>query len=171
MADTKLNRQEALEAIIERDGRVCRVPGCRNPEVFTEEDPITIEHVQPKSRGGTDDIENLEIAHFSCNGLKGDRIYIGVDENGIRILEPKPVSDRPHKIVKRPPCETCSEGRLLMFGEKCGSCGSLPQPHSFPKYLQRKPKECNHSSTHCWACVTGVVPRQEVFENLLIGPE
>lgn len=171
MAEIKISRAETLRAIIKRDGPICRVPGCSKPSVFTEDDPMTIEHVLPKARGGTDDLENLEVAHLSCNGKKGDRIYVGVDENGIRILEERSESHKPKKIVKRPPCETCMEGRLLLFGEKCHVCGSLPQPHRFPKYLQRNPKECNHSSTHCWLCVTGLVERQEVTQNLLIGPE
>lgn len=33
----------------------------------------TIEHVIPKSKGGTKDKENLSISHFRCNGLKGSR--------------------------------------------------------------------------------------------------
>lgn len=167
----KLNRQETMRALKKRDGDYCRVPGCKTPTIFTNSNPRTIEHVIPRAKGGTDDLENLEIAHQKCNNWKGDRLYIGVDENGVRILEPLPYREPKSQVQKRPPCETCNEGRALQFGEQCGQCGSLPQPYAFPKYLQRKVKDCNHSTTHCWACVTGHIERQPVIQNLLIGPE
>lgn len=34
----------------------------------------TIDHIYPKSKGGTNEIENLQIAHFGCNVLKSDKI-------------------------------------------------------------------------------------------------
>lgn len=33
---------------------------------------ITIDHWQPVSKGGSDDMENYRLAHFRCNRLKGD---------------------------------------------------------------------------------------------------
>lgn len=159
MTEVKFNRAETLQAIIDRDGPKCRVPGCRNPYEYTEANPQTIEHVTPRCKGGTDDLDNLEVAHQKCNSWKGDREYIGIDENGERILEPLPTKDRANKVVKRPPCETCFEGHLLLLGEVCPMCGSGPQPIAFPNYAKRDPKDCNHSSTHCWGCVIGLYER------------
>ncbi len=34
---------------------------------------LTIDHIKPKSRGGTDDWENLVAACIKCNNKKGDR--------------------------------------------------------------------------------------------------
>jgi hypothetical protein len=31
-----------------------------------------VDHILPKSRGGTDDLDNLQIAHWRCNALKHD---------------------------------------------------------------------------------------------------
>lgn len=32
-----------------------------------------IDHIKPKSRGGTDNIDNLRAVHVDCNRLKGDK--------------------------------------------------------------------------------------------------
>ena len=166
MAETKLSRAEMMQAIIERDGPFCRVPGCRNPEKFTELDPMTIEHVQPKARGGTADLDNLEIAHQKCNQWKGDRVYIGLDEQGERVLEEIPYREPKSKVIKRPPCPKCMEGRSLSAGQECPVCGSGPQPLKYPRYMQRKPTECDHSEHHCWMCFLGFIERESVFSYL-----
>lgn len=33
----------------------------------------TIDHVIPSSRGGSDDLDNLKLAHAVCNTARGDR--------------------------------------------------------------------------------------------------
>ncbi len=38
--------------------------------------PLTIDHIIPKARGGTDSWENLIAACTSCNNKKGDRTPI-----------------------------------------------------------------------------------------------
>lgn len=35
-------------------------------------DDATNEHIKPKSKGGTDAIENLAISHYRCNQRRGD---------------------------------------------------------------------------------------------------
>jgi 5-methylcytosine-specific restriction endonuclease McrA len=32
----------------------------------------TLEHIKPKSKGGTDDMSNLAISHFKCNQARGN---------------------------------------------------------------------------------------------------
>ena len=38
-------------------------------------DPLspTVEHLVPRSKGGTDDLSNLRVAHHTCNVRKGNR--------------------------------------------------------------------------------------------------
>lgn len=57
----KPNRQ----AIFRRDGHRCQYCGARGS--------LTIDHVQPRSRGGGDTWENLVAACVACNHKKGDR--------------------------------------------------------------------------------------------------
>lgn len=33
-----------------------------------------VDHIVPVSRGGTDDLENLQLAHPRCNRIKGDSL-------------------------------------------------------------------------------------------------
>jgi 5-methylcytosine-specific restriction endonuclease McrA len=73
---TKERRSEATKAIrilrdqvIGRDGMVCGLCG---KEVA--EDQVSIDHVLPISLGGTDDLDNLQVAHRGCNSRKGWRI-------------------------------------------------------------------------------------------------
>jgi len=35
---------------------------------------VTIDHIIPKSKGGTDDFDNLQFVHKKCNQLKGNKI-------------------------------------------------------------------------------------------------
>jgi 5-methylcytosine-specific restriction endonuclease McrA len=39
-----------------------------------EGDPLVVDHVVPRARGGSDDPSNLQAAHRSCNGRKGQSI-------------------------------------------------------------------------------------------------
>jgi 5-methylcytosine-specific restriction endonuclease McrA len=58
------------------DGKlICEI--CK--EKFTvltksKKDNITIDHIIPKSKGGTWDIKNLRITHKNCNFIKGNKL-------------------------------------------------------------------------------------------------
>lgn len=52
--------------ILKRDGHKCVY--CGRGDL-----PLTLDHVLPRSRGGTDDWENLVAACLPCNNKKGDR--------------------------------------------------------------------------------------------------
>lgn len=63
------------DAIYERDGWLCF---CGSPVIpwGSSEDPYdplyaTLDHIQPRSLGGSDDDENLRTAHFGCNSERG----------------------------------------------------------------------------------------------------
>lgn len=54
-------------AILERDGFTCRYCGRRPPDVTLE-----VDHVAPKSRGGSNHPSNLVAACYECNRGKRD---------------------------------------------------------------------------------------------------
>jgi 5-methylcytosine-specific restriction endonuclease McrA len=63
----KPNRKHLELALIDRDGYVCSHPGCG---VLAD---LTIDHIVPLSRGGTDDLTNLRFLCRSHNSSKGDK--------------------------------------------------------------------------------------------------
>ena len=56
--------------LIERDGPLCRWCGA--------DTELTIDHVVPLARGGTNEPENLQLLCSECNQLKGDRDFSDV---------------------------------------------------------------------------------------------
>lgn len=46
------------------------------------EDNVTLEHIKPVSKGGTDDMSNLAISHLYCNQRKGNSETFPVAGNG-----------------------------------------------------------------------------------------
>ena len=60
-------RPELELSLIERDGYVCSHPSCK---ATTE---LTIDHVIPLSKGGTDELTNLCFLCRSHNSAKGDK--------------------------------------------------------------------------------------------------
>ena len=60
-------------SILERDGYVCWLCGeATRPDVESQDDKYpTLDHVVPRSRGGSDDPSNLRCAHRLCNSLRG----------------------------------------------------------------------------------------------------
>lgn len=76
-----------LAAIIAAYGpRCCYCGGGRR-----EGDPLTIDHWQPRAKGGTDRWENLVAAHLTCNQAKGDRTP---EEAGLNpVYEPREIGD------------------------------------------------------------------------------
>ncbi len=60
--------------ILRRDNHRCQY--CGRSDL-----PLTIDHVNPKSKGGTDSWENMVCACVKCNNKKGDRLPHEVDMN------------------------------------------------------------------------------------------
>ncbi len=60
------NIELSRKNIIRRDGHRCQYCSKSSP-------PLTIDHVMPKSRGGSDTWENLVCACVRCNNRKGNR--------------------------------------------------------------------------------------------------
>ncbi|WP_309738822.1 MULTISPECIES: HNH endonuclease signature motif containing protein [unclassified Chamaesiphon] len=38
-------------------------------------DKLTLDHLKPKSKGGSDSLENLRLACFPCNNSRGNSLY------------------------------------------------------------------------------------------------
>lgn len=66
--------------ILERDEFTCRFCGRRAPETELE-----VDHIYPRSKGGSDEPANLVTACRNCNSGKGDRI--------LRPLDPEPANE------------------------------------------------------------------------------
>jgi 5-methylcytosine-specific restriction endonuclease McrA len=71
-----LNRRN----IYHRDGNMCQYCGRRHPS-----SELSLDHVQPRSRGGGDTWENLVCACTSCNAKKADKTP---KEAGMRLIRP-----------------------------------------------------------------------------------
>lgn len=67
-------KRQRFEQLRKRDGDNCW--RCRRPMRFDlprgHDLAPTIEHLQPKSKGGTGEIDNLCLCHGHCNRLMGD---------------------------------------------------------------------------------------------------
>lgn len=159
--DIRLPRNEIISILSERDGYFCFL--CN--EDFEEGQEPTLDHWIPQARGGGWEIENLRLAHKRCNALKGDRMP---NPDGT-LPEIRRVS-RAVKKVRPTICETCNAGRNLGPEEICEVCGSLPQPYTFPRWAQMRPKECSHSGPwHCWMCTLGFIERTPAIVDVLDG--
>jgi 5-methylcytosine-specific restriction endonuclease McrA len=72
-------KRPLMQALAQEEGRWCHY--CRDDlnwpweqEVF-DHTTASIDHVVPRSKGGTDDFDNLVLACPSCNSSKGTRDY------------------------------------------------------------------------------------------------
>ena len=62
---TKPRTEARYRAVIARDGTACHLCG-------EETAPMerSLDHIQPKARGGSDRLANLALAHKSCNSVR-----------------------------------------------------------------------------------------------------
>jgi len=164
--DFVLSRKERIELIIERDGPDCFLCG----EEFTKNQKITIDHWVPKAAGGSEELENLRIAHKICNVRKSD--LIPEDDYTVPMKEPRPVKRK--KGISRSEimarfCVVCENGRKLGPNDKCVQCGSPPGPVENPRYLKKRAQDCDHSYNWCWACSIGIVEKRSAILELMTG--
>jgi 5-methylcytosine-specific restriction endonuclease McrA len=73
----RLNRIAETDATFRRDGPnwVGKCLICNGPLAFDARtgEGASLEHIRARTRGGTEDLENLAIVHRRCNGEKGIR--------------------------------------------------------------------------------------------------
>lgn len=176
-----MSRIDMFDALIGRDGPDCFL--CKKPFVVDENgvhvtpgQEKTIDHWFPQSfcfaQGWTYeqvwDLENLRLAHKSCNAKKGD--LVPVDDVTVPTRVVKPPATRAAKRGVRPEiCDVCDSGRKVNYGENCGSCGSGPMPEVFPQFAKAKATECDHELFWCWACSIGITPRKAAIITVLDG--
>lgn len=70
---------EVREYLLEKWGRKCAYCGAKNI-------PLEIEHIVPKSRGGSNRVSNLALACVACNREKGNRTAAEFGYPGIQTL-------------------------------------------------------------------------------------
>ena len=175
-----VDKATTIAELTERDGFRCMYPidinkFCDRPFDLEEDGrhSVTIDHIYPQARAKADgwtfeqiwDLSNLQLMGKICNAKKSDLLYKedGTLESRGRI--------KATKLPRPELCEVCQNGRLLIMEEVCPYCYSEAQPKSFPKYLQREPKDCDHSTYHCWGCVTGLTAdRVPAVQRIAFGP-
>lgn len=71
----KAERPRKVRALIRRDGLVCCYCGgvIRLGLPMNDKGALSIEHVIPRSEGGTHELANLKLAHRGCNSYHGGR--------------------------------------------------------------------------------------------------
>lgn len=78
------DRRRLLDASLARHGRVCCI--CLLPIAVGDE---SLQHVVPRSRGGTTDLDNCRPAHKSCNYQLGNRdVQPGITHDGLAFFCP-----------------------------------------------------------------------------------
>jgi hypothetical protein len=56
---------------------------------FEDKNDITIEHLIPRGKNGTNDMENLSVAHYNCNHSRANKSLIWAMKN-ISYISKKP---------------------------------------------------------------------------------
>ena len=68
-ADRSLSPRDRLLSLVQRQRGRCGICGKSLLVFFAEE--LHVDHIRPRSRGGTDDPSNLQATHAICNVKKG----------------------------------------------------------------------------------------------------
>lgn len=95
MTRSKKNQQR-LDAVVDRDGWRCHLCGgeVEQREKSTgKPDDAVLDHVIPWSLGGPDTIDNLRLAHNSCNAVRSNTPLDEFDATGLP-RKPKPRKKR-----------------------------------------------------------------------------
>ncbi len=100
-----------------RDERQCFY--CGKPLSFQQ---MTIDHVVPISRGGTDDVFNLVLCCRECNDAKGDRPTEGAEDLHVhlfkRAVRDGKIESSPDEEIVASVDHACREGDHTLFESK-----------------------------------------------------
>src|SRR3954465_1294169 len=64
--------------------------------------PPSVDHVIPRSRGGTNDPSNLRLAHRRCNGQRGSRLPELLWPTDLMVFDPAPLWPVIQRALRRP---------------------------------------------------------------------
>jgi hypothetical protein len=67
----------------ERDNWVCGICGCdvdSELSIYESDQAASIDHIIPRSKGGSNKDENLQITHWDCNRIKGVSVAIAINK-------------------------------------------------------------------------------------------
>jgi len=118
---------EVREYLLEKWGRKCAYCGIENV-------PLEVDHIVPKSRGGTDKVSNLTIACKKCNRKKGNRIAEEFGHSEIQSLAKKPLKDA--AMINATRWRLYEELCLLGYKVECATGGRTKKQRierGFPK--------------------------------------
>lgn len=102
--------------VIDRDGPWCRYCGRKVSETSDGNARLTLDHLTPKSRGGTNHASNLVVACSPCNHQKGDRT---LDEYGVPLRRPQ----QGPREADTTDCPDCTGGVWKRSdGRECPTC-------------------------------------------------
>lgn len=123
-----LSGYEVREYLLEKWARKCAY--CGNGSL-----PLQVEHIVPKSRGGSDKVSNLTLACDSCNQLKGNRTAEEFGHPGVHVKAKFSLKDAPMSNAAR--------WRLHMMLQRTGipletGTGGLTK---YQRVLHKLPKE------------------------------
>jgi len=62
-----IHRREKKKETLFEKAQVCGI--CKKPIAYKE---ANLDHIQPRSLGGGNELSNLQLAHFKCNSEKGN---------------------------------------------------------------------------------------------------
>jgi 5-methylcytosine-specific restriction endonuclease McrA len=66
------NNSKLRDRLLSICGNICFICG----KEFYKENPATLEHIIPVSKGGKSDIDNLVLSHQKCNRIRGNISFI-----------------------------------------------------------------------------------------------
>ena len=118
---------EVREYLLEKWGRECAYCHIKNI-------PLEIEHIVPKSRGGTNRISNLTLACNSCNQKKGNQTALEFGHPQIQSLAKKPLKDA--AVVNATRWRVLNELKSTGLSIECGTGGRT----KYNRMLQGLPK-------------------------------
>lgn len=75
--------RQHLNIIYERDKGLCWICLLLNKPAFVKRKDASRDHYMAKADGGSDDFENLRLAHKKCNSLRGIRSIEELLKNGL----------------------------------------------------------------------------------------
>lgn len=142
---TSIFRRTKVTALIEAHGPHCHY--CKRKvrlRVYGQDrraDDASLDHKIPKSKGGTNDDDNLILSCSECNNAKGDRSYEDFVARPYRLKPPKP----PKPVPKVKVAKTKPKAAPQVKGKPGPKAHTLEQLIAFGQYPRQRgdtlPKE------------------------------